>query len=241
MTSSKLIISVLGAIFSAGLFCQSVGAAVAAPFVPGEVIYYNVKQLGVKVGTASLAFKGDVYAEGKKFTLVVFTAQGPTFYDEERIFLDHQTFLPVRVMRDLNIFGNKESIMEEYDQAQGEVRITKVADGKTTSQAISKPAPVENLYGFLYRTRQDGAVSVGKSLEMRLPTLTVRLDGIEAMKFKAAGETFTAVMMKSVPSKYTIWFDTGAHRLPLRIAGALGLSNTVMTMTGVEYKKEVMP
>ncbi len=216
-------------------------AAVEPPFGPGEVIHYSVKQLGVKVGEATLAFSGDTYSDGKKFILVVFTAKGATFYDEERIFLDQTSFLPLKVLRDLNIFGNKETILEEYDQAQGVVRITKTADGKTTVQSISKPGPVENLYGFLYRTRLSGAVSVGKSLDMRLPTVNVRLEGREALKFNAAGQSFAAVRMQSVPSKYMIWFDVGQYRLPLRIAGALGPANTVMTMISVESGKELKP
>ena len=87
----------------------------------------------------------------------------------------------------------------------------------------------------------NGAVSVGQKLDMHLPTVDMRLEGIQSMKFNAAGETFVAVMMKSVPAKYTIWFDTSARCLPLRIAGALGLSNTVMTLTDVEYVKETNP
>lgn len=207
--------------------------AATAPFKPGEVIHYNVKQLALKAGDATLAFKGDSYLEGKKYTLIVFTAKGFNFYDEERIYLDPGTWLPLKVMRDLDIFGNKENIMEEYDQALGMVRITKVANGKTTIQAISKTGPIENLYGFLYRTRLAGPVKVGQSLALRLPTVDVRLEGIQSLKFNAAGDVFAAVMMKSVPSKYTIWFDLSDRCLPLRIAGALGMSNTVMTMTGV--------
>jgi hypothetical protein len=215
-------------------------AADPAPFARGERIMYSVKQMGVKAGDAVLEFKGDAYLDGKKLTLIVFTAKGFNFFDEERIYVDPVTFSPVKVLRDLNIFGNKENIMEEYPRDKGTIRVTRTADGKTTVKDIEPPssgdgnARVDNIYGFLYRLRQGNPVKVGSRSELHLPTLNLMISGVKRVDFNAAGKKYNAVMLQSVPSKYTIWFDEGPQRLPLRIAGALGLSNTVMVMTGYQ-------
>ncbi len=208
--------------------------AETVPFLPGEKIYYSVKQLGVKAGDAVLQFKGEAYLEGKKYSLIVFTAKGFNFFDEERIYVDPESFQPVRVLRDLNIFGNKENIMEEYFLKDGLIRITKTAGGKTTVQDISKKGAVDNIYGFLYRTRLRENIQVGKFFDLNLTTLNVKMEGVSEVNFKAAGKSYRSVLFRSVPAKYTIWFDQGPEKLPLRIVGSLGLSNTVMVMTGYE-------
>jgi hypothetical protein len=217
-----------------GALLSSVSLAQAAPFETGEKICYSVKQLGVKAGDATLEFKGASYLEGKTYTLIVFRSKGFNFYDEERIYVDGTTWLPQRVMRDLNIFGKKEKITEDYFLQDGYVSVTKIADGKTTVQRLDIKGPVDNLYGFIYRYRLSGKFASPESFNMQLPTTKVTIKLVEAMQFKAAGKTYQAVLMKSVPSKYSLWFDVGERHLPLRIAGALGLSNTVMTMVDCE-------
>ena len=203
-----------------GLFAKAF--AEPLPFAPGEKIHYSVKQMGVKAGDAVLEFKGDDYIDGRKCTLVIFTANGFNFYDEERIYLDPVSLTPVKVLRDLNIFGNKENIMEEYTADNGAVRITKVANGKTTVQDIAPSASVipgahfDNIYGFLYRARQGEKMEIGRVLDMHLPTVNLKLEGVQVVAFNAAGKQYSALKMQSNPSKYTIWFDQGPQRLPLR-------------------------
>lgn len=205
-------------------------------FKVGEKIHYRVKQMGVKAGDATLEFKGETYLEGKKYALILFTADGFNFFDEERIYIDPDTFLPQKIMRDLNIFGKKEKIMEEYFQQDGFIRVTKTADGKTTVQTIEKKGAVDNIYGFIYRYRLLGDPQSTVSLDVSLPTVDVKIARVKEVEFNAGGKMYRAVLMRSVPEKYSIWFDVGEKRLPLRIAGAIGLSNTVMTMVSVEEK-----
>ena len=205
---------------------------------PGEKIHYAVKQFGIKAGEAVLEFKGDVYSEGKKYTLVTFLAKGFNFYDEERIYADPLSLLPQKVMRDLNIFGNKETIMEEYLLADGFVRVTKTANGKTTVQdiAVTNTGAVDNIYTFLYRIRRHEEIRTGETFNLHLPTMTLKLQGAQEVKFNALGKTFQSIMFNSVPAKYTIWFDSGPQKLPLRISGSIGIANTVMVITGYEPK-----
>ncbi|MBF0595118.1 MAG: DUF3108 domain-containing protein [Candidatus Omnitrophica bacterium] len=220
--------------------CVAVLPAAAAdvPFFLGEKIHYSVKQMGIKAGDAVLEFRGDVYLEGQKYSLIIFTARGFNFYDEERIYVDTVTLLPKKVMRDLNIFGIKENILEDYLVSDGFVKVTKTSSGKTTVSTINitNTGSVDNIYSFLYRTRLHEDIKVGKIFDLHLPTMTIKLEGKMEQKFNAAGNTYQSVMFKSVPPKYTVWFDPGPKKLPLRISGSLGIANTVMVLTGYEAK-----
>ncbi|MBF0618983.1 MAG: DUF3108 domain-containing protein [Candidatus Omnitrophica bacterium] len=224
---------------TAVLLFTPMAAQAQAPFTKGEVIHYNVKQMGIKAGEATLKFAGDTYRDGQKYTLVIFTARGFAFFDEERIFLDMATLLPKIVMRDLNISGKKENIMEEYFQDKGLVRVTKMLGDQSSSVVeLKKKGPIENIYGFLYRLRMKGPVAIGMKMDLNLPTVNIVLEAKKEVPLEVAGQRVTAVMLKSVPDKYTLWFDKTEKVLPLRIAGALGFSNTVMTFVRVDYEKE---
>lgn len=210
--------------------------AQTAPFQKGETIRFSVKQSVMKMGEATLVFNGEVEHEGKTCALIVFTAKGFNFYDEERIFVDPVSFLPLVVTRDLNIFGNREKIVEEYDQVLGRIKVTKTAEGhEPASIVIEKKGPIDNIYGFIYRYRMQERPAKGAKFDLRLPTLDVKISGVKDVEFKAAGKMYKAVLLGSVPSKYSIWMDKGEKRLPLRIGGAIGIANTVMTM--IEYKE----
>ncbi len=56
-----------------------------------EVISYNIKQMGISAGKATLTFAGSTQKEGRSYVLIVFKADGFNFNDEERIYLDAQT------------------------------------------------------------------------------------------------------------------------------------------------------
>jgi hypothetical protein len=206
----------------------------ALPYGPGEKIRYAIKQSAVKVGEATLEFQGETYRDGKKYTLIVFTSKGFNFYDEERIFVDGATLMPLRVIRDLNIFGKKEQIMEDYDQASGTIRVTKVAHGETTEQVLKKEGAIDNIYAFLYRFRGQSEFKKDATYDLKLPTLDINIAHIKSMTFNAAGKVYQASLMRSIPPKYSIWMDESDKHLPLRIAGSVGIANTVMTMIAYE-------
>ena len=223
---------IFGVLFLLVSLVASAGHA-GAPFAKGEMIRYAIKKMGIKVGEATLALEGETRRDGKKCVLIVFTAKGFNFYDEERIYVDGETFLPKVVLRDLNSFGKTAKVTEEYDQVAGTVTITKVAKGKTTVRILEKTGPIDNIYGFIYRYRLHGGFDREERVQVALPAMDVTVAGVKNLEFKAAGETYQALLLRSVPSQYSIWMDRGTAHLPLRIAGAVGFAKTVMTM--VEY------
>lgn len=208
------------------------------PYKAGETIQYNIKSLGVKAGEASLTFKGLVKdPQGRDSYLIVFTAKAANFLDEEKIYADVATFYPRVVERNLNIWGKKEKITESYNPQTGMVEVVKSAGGKTTTQAIQAKAPVDNIYCFIYRYRRSGDFKIGDSFAISLPTAQVKIDLLKMTKLKTGGRLYDAYYMQSDPVKYKVWFDTSDKRIPLRINGAVGISDTAMTMSGYEEGK----
>jgi len=196
----------------------------------GEKIVYTIKKFGITAGTATLTFVGPAEKDGKNFALIVFHADGMNFFDNENIFADPETLLPRIVVRDLNIFGKKEKITEDYVSQKGAVRITKIADGKTTEQILKKDGEVDNIYCFISRYRRDGNFETGDSLKINLPTTDVQIKMEQKTSLSADGQKIVAFFMQSDPAKYKIWFGTDNRNIPLRIDGAAGFGNTSMIM-----------
>jgi len=234
------------AILSAGLLLSILAnphslcraAASADLGSPSETFHYVIKKFGIKAGDARLEYHGPVNRGGVTLVKIVFIAQGFNFFDQETIYADPQTLFPVRVERDLNIFGKKEQIVESYDGQHGEVRIVKYKSGKPVDEMVfHKDRPVDNLYCFLFRYRRSGVFKAGEEFLMNLPTQDVRfkIDGKTAAGFYP--EADEAWFMESEPSKYRVWFGTGPDKIPLRIDGAVGLAKTAMILTDYKANK----
>ncbi len=217
------------------VFLQSFACAAPAPFGAGEVITYDIKQIGFKVGRATLTFPGEVQYEGRRLFLIVFRADGFNFYDEEEIYLDPDTFFPFVVLRDLNIFGRKEKIREDYLQGAKKIYLHKFADRKQTEQVIAVEGAVDNIYGFIYRYRRSGSFHTGEDLDVVLPTQKLKIGIVRPERINAAGRKAASLYMESNPAKYKIWFSIDGRHIPLRIDGAVGIANTAMMIT--DYKR----
>ncbi len=213
-------------------FCLYVylGVAVAR----AETIHYAIMQMGFKAGDATLNFVGPAPYMGQDLFLIIFKAEGFNFLDEEKIYLNPQDYRPLIVDRNLNIFGHKERIIEEYIQKEGRVRVIKIVNEKVTEQRIVKRTPLDNIYAFIYRYRKSGSFKIGDVLDVNLPTKDLKIELVKRMSVRAAGKEYDSFFMQSNPAKYKIWFDSSDKKLPLRISGAIGLANTVMVMTGYE-------
>jgi hypothetical protein len=198
-------------------------------FEKGEKTIFAIKKLGMKAGEASLTFQGGQKFNGRDAVLIVFRAQALNFFDEEKIYVDHQTLYPLRVERDLNIWGNKEKIVEDYSQP-GLVRIMKKAGDKIENQIIEKKGPIDNIYSFIYRFRQDKSIKEGDTFKMILPTKDVEIKFVKTVKIKAGGQIHEAYYLQSDPRQYQVWFDTSSKRTPLRIDGSVGIMSTSMVM-----------
>lgn len=216
------------------LMCMPAGAQNGPAGFAGEKISYNIKKAILKAGEATLEFRGEETVGAKPVYLIVFTATSFNFYDEEKIYVDRETYRPVVVKRDLNIFGKKEKIAEHYDHAKGEIRIVKNPGKDQEVTTIKKEGPIENIYGFIYRYRQEGSFEIGEEIDLNLPTANVTVVLKKKDEISAGGEKREAYFMTS--GEYRIWFDAGEDRIPLRIDGAMGLMKAALIMN--EYRPD---
>jgi len=203
-------------------------------FPIGEKVSYNIKNLGIKSGEASITYEGPTTIKGRDVILIVFVSDAFNFYDEEKLYLDPETFCPVVVQRDLNIFGKKEKIEEEYFHDQGQIKITKHAGGKVSTQVIEKKGPIDNIYGFIYRYRQDGKFQIGEELSLNLPTKDVTVKLIKRKKMRVAGEVRNTYYMEDDSRDFRVWFDDGPEKIPVRIDGAMGLTKASLILREYE-------
>ncbi len=200
----------------------------------GETIHYNVTQVGLKAGEATLTFVGPAQYRNQETYSIDFYSKGMNFEDHEKIYLDPKRLKPIFVERDLNIFGKKEKILEEY--TEGHLKITKTVGNKTTEQTIDKAGWMDNIYAFIYRYRQSESFQAQEEFDINLPTTSLKIAIVKKDALKAGKKKYDVLYMQSKPSKYKIWFDASPEKLPLRISGAVGLGNTVMMMTDYEKK-----
>jgi hypothetical protein len=199
-----------------------------------ETINYSIRQMGFD-GQASLTLIGPRDYRDHKTVLIVFKAHGVNYWDEEDIYVDPSTYLPLFVERNfsLNMYGHGK-ILEEYVPSKGEIVITKTDGGHVTQQIIKKEGPVDNIYGFIYRYRKEGSYKLGDVFNMILPTKDLKIKLINRVMLKIGGKYYDSYYMQSQPVRYKIWFDASPNKLPLRITGTIGFINSVMTMTSYE-------
>ncbi len=198
-----------------------------------ESFQFNIRSLGVRAGGATLTFEGLTDLNGQQVYLLTFEATAMNFLDKERIYVDTQHFYPIRVTRDLNIWGSQEQIVEDYDQQDFSVRIVKRVKGQDDPEetVIQKDGKIDNIYCFIYRFRVQEDVQIGQSLQMNLPTKDVMMNLVRQTRIKALGQTLDAYYLDTVPSEYSVWLDMSADRLPLRIdrGGFIGGTSMVLT------------
>lgn len=204
----------------------------------GEVIGYDVRSLGVKQAEAVLEIQGRANVSGRDVYVLSFQAKGSNFFDSEKIYADQKDLFPLRVERDLNIFGSLEKITEVYDQEKFIVTITKTTkDGSRTENIVlRKKARIDNIYCFIYRYRLLGDFKIGSSLRLNLPTKDVSVKIAKKTTLDAAGKTFSAFFLETVPSQYRMWFDISKDKLPLRIDKPAMVAGTSMIMTSYTHK-----
>ena len=202
-------------------------AAPGLPFEAGEQFTYEVRYKGAKIGKSTLAFRGERFLDDKKAYYVTFNTKIPSLKDNEEIYADPETFLPVEVHRTIKKkFGFDDKIKEVYDQENFRVDVFSKSKLRKKEFSIEKDAPIHNalLLVYYYRSKKD--FDENERLQINLPTFDfeVAFDGIETVKTKL-GE-HSAYVFTSEPPKFKFWLSADEKRIPLKIKnpGSLGYS-----------------
>jgi hypothetical protein len=193
------------------------------PFPVGEKLEYRVIFKGLRLGQAVMTFLGPVERDGRNLYNIRFETRVPSLHDIENIYADPATWRPVLVERDIRKLIGGETLVEVYDQEQGEVRIRR-ENGEEL--VISRGEPLHNpiLLTYLFRTRS--VDDYEQKLDVTLPRmdLTIVYQGVETIDMETG--TQEAHHFSSEGGEFDFWLGTGAERIPLKIQqpGMMGYS-----------------
>lgn len=196
----------------------------AANEYAGESIIYAVGLLG----KAEYNDLGIVESGGRKLKLVTFRTQAFGFEDREKIYIDPDTLLPVRVERDISIGLAKEYLIEDYDQKNSILKVTKFRGNKIVKEYIFKEkGPIHNAVFFPFYLRSIPMFDIGWSFDVRFPNkFKIQLVSIEEIEVPAG--KFMAYHFTSIPHKFEVWLSQDSPGTPLKIKGIGGFGYTLL-------------
>lgn len=205
------------------------------PFEIGEKFLYRVNYGIIKVGEIEFEYLGrekidgiwqDVIRLGSNVNILrLFQIES-----EELVYIDADTYLPVKVQRRVNYSGTRELILEIYQQEEGRVRITQEKDGITEEKLLEAEPPIHNalaLY-FLYPFELE-AEALGETYEFNLPTrkINIKLKKLERVPARETVEEFY-ILESLPPRRFRIWLNK-TERMPQRIEIRAFLGKIVIT------------
>ena len=209
-------------------------AKVEYTFLVGERLKYNIYSLGIKVGEAIISYQGRKDLDGKILDYVTIESNAPGFKDLEKIYGNIKNFSPVRVEREIKLFGEDINIIEDYNEIENEVTITRRAK-KTTVDKIKSADTISNVILLLYHFRNKNELyEIGDEIEFNLPTQKLKMLVDKKTQIKVPFGRFEAIFVRSKPSRFKVWFRDDEDRLPLRIQGAIGFGNTYLSLAEIE-------
>lgn len=199
-----------------------------------EKILYQVRFNGVKVGKIELEYKGrEKIGKDLQDILVVSSCVRILglfeIESKERVYVDVNTHLPLKVEREVKFLGKQESILEEYHQKEGWVKIIQTK-GKVTEERLMRVSPpIHNvliLY-FLYPLDlRDEAI--GKAFEFNLPTRKISIRLREARRISTHKGIEEFYILEGAPRRFEVWLKK-TERLPMRVEIPAFLGRIVIT------------
>ncbi|MBU4304974.1 MAG: DUF3108 domain-containing protein [Candidatus Omnitrophica bacterium] len=188
----------------------------------GEQIVFDVMLGKVRIGTARYHYVREAKVDGREAYLITFETKAVKFRDQETIYCDRATFLPVLVERKVTQLLKPENIREVYDQRNYTLTITKKRFTEET-QVIKKDGPIHNSILLPFFVRNNSDLKAGWSVEVNLPqkNFKITLTAVEDVDVPAG--IFQAYYFESEPSQIKIWISTDERRIPLKLEGTGGI------------------
>jgi hypothetical protein len=214
------------------------------PIVDLEKIEYNVSFNGIPSGYIIWNYLGQKTINGRQVD--VLSVKSDTnilkFLDLvsfEKIYLDGQTHLPVRVERKIKLFGSKETIEEEYNQDAGEVVLTRKKKGKVVKKEVYKQdTPIHNILDLLYffpkRIKLED--KKGKWLTFNLPNQKVQIKFHSKREISVAGEKREVYFLVGKGAKrFNLWLSLD-EKIPLRLDFLSWIGKVIIRRENLEDK-----
>jgi len=185
----------------------------------GEKIVYDIKYGDFHIGKSEFNSNGRYELNGKGLNLLTFETKLVNFWDKEKVYCNPETMLPVKVERDIiNLFA-RERIVEEYDQANFIVQITKQKGKRQEKISIKNTAPINNPILLPHSIRNLVNFSVGEVFNVNLPNRFFKMHILDVEDISVPAGTFKAYHLESEPKQIQIWISADELRIPIKIEG----------------------
>lgn len=212
------------AIFLSGAFFWPVSfaAGIKERFAASGQLVYKVYFNGMPSGSIIWKYLGDQEIEGKAAQIVYQESNTKVmgifdFGGNDKVYLEKETLLPIKVERDVSLFGDKEKIVEHYDQINGKVLIDKITGNKTEEIILNQDRPIRHIMALLYFFPDNTEFKDGYKEVFNLPTqkLTIRYLGLKDIKTDT-GTRLCYFLKGSGARNFNLWLDKET-RLPQRL------------------------
>lgn len=186
----------------------------------GEKIIYDVKLGKVNLGRAEFNYLENSEFNGKEVSLMTFETKVTNFKDLEKIYSDLDSFLPLKVVRNIKSWSGEENIREDYDQVNFTLTINKLKAGKEEKIEIKKDGAIHNAILLPFYLRRMPGLGIGWSFIAELPTQEFKIELVSVENIKLVSGMFETYHFESVPRKFEFWVTTDKRRIPVKIKGA---------------------
>jgi len=225
MRTFNITIIIVGVVFAVigSLFGQGFALAenIEARFQNKDKLVYSVFFNGVLSGYIEWEYRGRQKVDGVTVDVLSVNSDTNIFNlleldSKERVFLDSQTSLPIKVERDIVFFGKKEIIEETYDQERGKIKI-KRKNSKEPEEMLSQDTPIHNILELLYFFPQDLVLEPDQWMIFNLPTQKIRIKMVKERVLKMNGIDWdTYFLVGRGAKRFSLWLDK-EEKMPLRL------------------------
>lgn len=188
-------------------------------------IKYNISFNGIPSGYVVWSYLGKEVVDNRQ--VYVLSVKSDTnilkFLDlvsSEKIYLDCETYLPVKVKRNIKMFGDKEIIREKYNQKEGKVTLIREKNDEIVKEEVyEQDVPIHNILDLLYFFPKGINLEEkqGKWMSFNLPNQKVQIKFHSQRKVKVAGKVREAYFLVGKGARrFNLWLSLD-NRVPLRL------------------------
>jgi len=187
------------------------------PASAGEKILYRINPFG----KSEFTDEGIVAVDGKQLRVSRFRTRVIGFDDNEKIYSDPSTGLPVWVERNVHWPFSKEYITEDYDKAHFTMVMRKYRykGGKLIEEhTIRQDGPIYSAILFPFTLRNVTDPQIGWTVKTAFPNeFMITLESIDEVRVPAG--RFKAYHFVSEPKRFELWISQDRYRIPVKIQG----------------------
>ncbi len=194
-------------------------------FNESRSIRYNITFNGIPSGYIDWRYLGKDLIDGREVLAISIESSTDilrllNLVSREEIYLDAHTNLPVKVKRDVELFGKKEVIEEIYDQKKGKVTIVRKKDKEEVVEEVyEQDVPIHNILELLYFFPKEISLKEkkGEWMEFNLPNQKVQIRFNSKRELDVDGQRKEAYFLEGKGARrFNLWLCQ-ENRLPLRL------------------------